>query len=114
MTSIRAMPTQSMDWSARASAFRSGLFPAMIENMYDASTLFPHLSRRGLLIAGGMAFSAVRGFAFEPACSLAAEQEEGPYYVDDEALRRDITEGKPGAPLKLAMRLVDSRSCTPL
>jgi protocatechuate 3,4-dioxygenase beta subunit len=82
--------------------------------MTDASTRFPHLSRRGFLLAGGMSFRAVRGFSSEPVCRLAAEQEEGPYYVDDETLRRDITEGKPGAPLKLAIRLVDNRSCTPL
>ena len=29
-------------------------------------------------------------------CVLAPEQTEGPYYVDDAAVRRNVTEGKPG------------------
>jgi protocatechuate 3,4-dioxygenase beta subunit len=45
---------------------------------------------------------------------LAAEQEIGPYYIDDEHLRSDITEGKPGVPLKLRIALVDSKRCAPL
>jgi len=49
-----------------------------------------------------------------PACTLTSEQEEGPYYIDDETLRRDVTEGKAGVPLLLAVRLVDARSCAPL
>ncbi len=57
---------------------------------------------------------AGRIFAGTPACTLTAEQEEGPYYIDDETLRRDITEGKPGVPLLLAVALVNSRSCEPL
>lgn len=82
--------------------------------MHIDSTRFPYLSRRGFLIAGGAALSGMRAFPSTPACSLTAEQEEGPYYVDDETLRRDITEGKPGVPLQLAIRLVDSRTCAPL
>ena len=34
-------------------------------------------------------------------CVLTPEQTEGPYYIADEKLRRDITEGKPGTPLPL-------------
>ncbi len=45
---------------------------------------------------------------------MTSEQEEGPYYVDDETLRRDITEGKPGVPLVLAVALVDAKTCAPL
>jgi protocatechuate 3,4-dioxygenase beta subunit len=80
----------------------------------DVASRFPYLSRRGFLIAGGMAFSGIRAFPATPACALSGEMEEGPYYVDDETLRRDITEGRPGVPLRLAIRLVDSRSCAPL
>ena len=49
-----------------------------------------------------------------PACTLAAEQEEGPYYVDYNNLRQDITEGKPGLPLRLRVRLVNANTCAPL
>ena len=38
-------------------------------------------------------------------CVLAPEQTEGPYYVDDAAVRRNVTEGRPGAPLALRLTL---------
>lgn len=36
---------------------------------------------------------------------------EGPYYVPNERVRRDITEGKPGTPLRLRLSVVDASSC---
>ncbi len=36
-----------------------------------------------------------------PSCVFNPEQEEGPYYVDRELLRSDITEGKVGVPLRV-------------
>ena len=39
---------------------------------------------------------------------------EGPYYLEDEAVRRDITEGKPGTPLRLDLTIVDADTCTPI
>ncbi len=50
----------------------------------------------------------------EAACTLLQEQEEGPYYVDHEILRSEITEGKPGVPLLLRLTLLDVRSCRPI
>jgi protocatechuate 3,4-dioxygenase beta subunit len=44
-------------------------------------------------------------------CVLAPEQTEGPYYVDDAAFRRNVTEGRPGVPLTLRLRVVDASSC---
>jgi protocatechuate 3,4-dioxygenase beta subunit len=49
-----------------------------------------------------------------PACRMSAEQTEGPYYLDRALLRQDITEGKPGLPLKLRFEILDSRTCRPL
>jgi protocatechuate 3,4-dioxygenase beta subunit len=48
------------------------------------------------------------------ACILTPEQEEGPYYVDLNKVRRDITEGRPGVPLRLRTYVVDSDTCKPL
>src|SRR6476469_3906563 len=48
------------------------------------------------------------------ACVLAPELTEGPYYVPNEAVRRDITEGKPGTPLRLHLTVVSTSSCKPL
>lgn len=45
------------------------------------------------------------------ACVLAPEMTEGPFYVADEKLRRDITDKKPGVPLLLALTVVDASTC---
>jgi protocatechuate 3,4-dioxygenase beta subunit len=47
-------------------------------------------------------------------CILTPELTQGPYYVPAEALRHDITEGKPGTPLLLSCRVVDASTCKPL
>lgn len=38
-------------------------------------------------------------------CLLLAEQEEGPYRRGEQPVRRDVTEGRAGSPLRLALRL---------
>jgi len=78
----------------------------------DFSTF--HLTRRGFLISGAVALASAKGMPTTPSCALNAEQEVGPYYIDDEKLRQDITEGKPGVPVKLRVALVDAKRCTPL
>jgi protocatechuate 3,4-dioxygenase beta subunit len=47
-------------------------------------------------------------------CVLAPEQTEGPYYIANEALRRDITEGRPGTPLVLRAFVVNASTCKPI
>lgn len=44
-------------------------------------------------------------------CSLAKEETQGPYWFDVDAIRTDITEDRPGAPLQLALRVVDGATC---
>jgi protocatechuate 3,4-dioxygenase beta subunit len=44
-------------------------------------------------------------------CILSAELTEGPYYIDLDRVRRDITEGRQGAPLDLRVKVVDGESC---
>jgi protocatechuate 3,4-dioxygenase beta subunit len=46
-------------------------------------------------------------------CSLAPEMTEGPFYLDLDLVRSDITEGRPGTPLALAFTVTDA-SCTPI
>ncbi len=48
------------------------------------------------------------------ACVLSPEMTEGPYYIDGEAVRRDVTEGKPGVPLTLDLNVADATTCSPL
>jgi protocatechuate 3,4-dioxygenase beta subunit len=48
------------------------------------------------------------------ACVLTPEQTEGPFYIPDEKLRRNITEGRPGTPLSLRLAVVDASTCKPI
>lgn len=48
------------------------------------------------------------------ACVLTPEQTEGPYYIPNEKLRRDIREGKTGVPLLLRLAVVDASTCRPV
>jgi protocatechuate 3,4-dioxygenase beta subunit len=45
------------------------------------------------------------------ACRLAPEVTEGPFYVELDRIRRDITEGRPGLPLTLRLRVIDEKRC---
>ena len=47
-------------------------------------------------------------------CVLAPEQTEGPYYVADAALRRDVREGRPGVLLTLRLTVVNASTCKPI
>jgi protocatechuate 3,4-dioxygenase beta subunit len=47
-------------------------------------------------------------------CILTPEQTEGPYYIAGEKLRRNITDGRSGAPLLLRGFIVDARTCRPI
>jgi protocatechuate 3,4-dioxygenase beta subunit len=76
---------------------------------------------RGLAGAGaGLAGARLLGtpLAASPAqaaaCTLTAEQEEGPYYLDLEKVRKNVTEGKAGLRLDLHVTIVDSSSCKPI
>lgn len=47
-------------------------------------------------------------------CVLTPELTEGPYYIADEKVRRNITEGRPGAPLTLRLAVVNASTCKPI
>jgi protocatechuate 3,4-dioxygenase beta subunit len=47
-------------------------------------------------------------------CVLTPEQTEGPYYIANEKVRRNITEGRPGTPLTLRLAVVDAKTCKPI
>jgi protocatechuate 3,4-dioxygenase beta subunit len=47
-------------------------------------------------------------------CVLTPETTEGPYYLDLNRVRSDITEGRPGTPLELAIAVVDADACEPI
>jgi len=88
------------------------------------------ITRRDSLLKGGGLFAALLagGAAAEdsdgagPAavasgavtCVLTPELTEGPYYVDDQKLRRNITEGRPGVALTLKLAVVNASTCKPI
>lgn len=80
-------------------------------------------TRRSFLFSGMAGAAAItcatRSSAAVPeasvaSCSLTAEQEVGPYYLNLERMRADLTEGKSGVPLKLRLTVVDAKRCVPL
>ncbi|WP_200308109.1 intradiol ring-cleavage dioxygenase [Streptomyces adelaidensis] len=52
--------------------------------------------------------------AGEECYKLTSETTEGPYYIDADKLRRDITEDKEGIPLVLRLKVIDSETCKPI
>jgi protocatechuate 3,4-dioxygenase beta subunit len=48
-------------------------------------------------------------------CILTPEETEGPYYFNANMVRRDITEGRPGTPMRLVMNVYNvSNGCQPI
>jgi protocatechuate 3,4-dioxygenase beta subunit len=47
-------------------------------------------------------------------CVLAPEATEGPFYLDDARVRRDIRGGRPGTALTLRLTVVDVSTCRPI
>jgi protocatechuate 3,4-dioxygenase beta subunit len=82
----------------------------------------PVTRRDSLIRLGGFAVTALglggleapRADAATVSCILTPEQTEGPYYIAGEKLRRNITEGRPGAPLVLRTFVVDASTCRPI
>jgi protocatechuate 3,4-dioxygenase beta subunit len=78
------------------------------------------MKRMGLAGAG-LVLSRSRWAAAAPAatgrwvagCWITPQETEGPYYFDPALIRRDITSGKTGVPLQLAITVIDS-NCRPL
>jgi protocatechuate 3,4-dioxygenase beta subunit len=66
----------------------------------------------GLGRLGGHADDALAGDSVT--CVLTPEQTEGPYYIANEKLRRNITDGRPGTPLTLRLTVVDAKTCKPI
>ncbi len=74
------------------------------------------ITRRGLLTAGlgCLAIVTSKNRVEAAACMLSSEQTEGPYYVDQRLIRRDITENRPGIPLRLQIVVLDGLRCKPI
>ncbi|MDP2710380.1 MAG: intradiol ring-cleavage dioxygenase [Solirubrobacteraceae bacterium] len=47
-------------------------------------------------------------------CTVTPQDAEGPFYFDADAVRSDIRENRPGALLRLALRVRDAGACEPI
>ena len=75
--------------------------------------------RTAVGVLGSLAFGTVaaawgRRALAQPVCTLTPEQIEGPFYLDQAPMREAISKGKPGVPLRLIFRVLDSASCAPI
>ncbi|MFF3847284.1 intradiol ring-cleavage dioxygenase [Streptomyces sp. NPDC002328] len=50
----------------------------------------------------------------EPCYLLTTETTEGPYYIDADKLRQDVTEDREGIPLLLDLKVIDAQTCRPV
>ncbi len=80
----------------------------------------PNPARRRLLTLAGAAplalaaADAVRAAPVAgPVCRLTPQVTQGPYWFDPKLDRADVTEGKPGVPVQVAVTVVDG-SCRPI
>ncbi|MFE2422829.1 intradiol ring-cleavage dioxygenase [Streptomyces hokutonensis] len=96
--------------------------------MTDTSGATNPIGRRTVLIATGTTAAVLAVGAAAPeapttptttpaaataaaVCTLTKEMTEGPYYLDGALVRADVTEGKAGLPLKLALTVVNDSTC---
>ena len=66
-----------------------------------------------ILPSGLAARAETAGLISTDVCLLQKEVTEGPFYIDPQLLRSDITEGKPGLPMQLRVQVV-TVDCTPM
>lgn len=49
-----------------------------------------------------------------PMCVLTPEGTEGPFYLDTDLVRSELSEGRPGVSLRLSTRVLDAATCAPV
>lgn len=105
---------RALGWLGAAGA--AALAAACSKSSSDSATAtsFTSPSSRSTIQPTTTVNPAADGTTPAPACVLTPETTEGPFYIDGEAVRSDITEGKPGAPLHLVLTVVDATACKPI
>ena len=68
----------------------------------------------GALVLGCRPASALRSATTSSSCVLSPVMTEGPYWIDDDLTRRDITEDVDGLPLILRLSVVRATTCRPI
>uniref|UniRef100_A0AAU3I042 Intradiol ring-cleavage dioxygenase n=1 Tax=Streptomyces sp. NBC_01393 TaxID=2903851 RepID=A0AAU3I042_9ACTN len=63
---------------------------------------------------GKGATASASATASELCYKLTSETTEGPYYIDADKIRQDITEDEEGIPLTLKLKVIDADTCKPV
>ena len=75
------------------------------------------LDLRRLLVAGSACAASLvlpNAFAQPGRCVVTPDSGEGPFYFDPSLMRSDVTSGRMGAPLDVAVQITRLRNCAPL
>ncbi|MHA5049637.1 intradiol ring-cleavage dioxygenase [Streptomyces sp. SD15] len=65
--------------------------------------------------AGPLAMDSASPSGTPEACYvLTSETTEGPYYIDADKIRQDVTEDEEGIPLTLRLKVIDAETCRPV
>ena len=99
LTGCRVLPAEEQPREAGAAVPTSGPGPSTGEQPTE-----------GVVVATGSQPQA----SHTPSCVLTPQQAEGPFYFDPKQVRRDVTEGRPGASMQLALRVVEAGTCRPI
>src|SRR5688572_31254512 len=72
--------------------------------------------RRRLLVAGSACAASLvlpNALAQTGSCVVTPDSGEGPFYFDPSLMRSDVTSGRMGAPLDVAVQITRLRNCAP-
>lgn len=95
-------------------AGRRALLKALVAAPVALPVLTTGAARAGAEISPDLALAAASmGLISSNVCAVMPETTEGPYYLDPELVRQDITEGKPGIPLRMQIQVVTA-DCRPV
>jgi protocatechuate 3,4-dioxygenase beta subunit len=83
-------------------------------NRMNRRNLLLTLGSSGLLALAGSSGSKPRRLLAQTSCTLTPQMTEGPYWLNVNLVRQDITEGRAGAPLRIVLRIVSASTCLPI
>ncbi len=120
--SVRACASQLKARGHHAAGIerREALFHAIRAKRQLASTLISrdlaayNFSHEATDVDSSAVNSPATLFSDNSSCILAPEVTQGPYYVNGELVRTNLTETQQGVPLYLDLQLVDTSSCEPI
>lgn len=98
--------------SASTTGTASSTAPASAPSSTSTAAASPVTPAAGATMAAATSLT-VADFETLGTCQLLPEKTEGPFPLDEQFVRRDVTEGYPGHPVRLGMRVVDA-SCNPV